>query len=161
MLEGRAPSGSNTDRSAREGTVTFDRNDLMTVKLGDFPVLRGLEKPEDRLLAARPPAEERRVAEEEEADRQLRRVAGTEEQARRGRDGDCLAVEGPGGSGPASNRRMTAAYADSPLAASGSGRNSLSRRAGRLGGWRTARVQTRDRTNQDRDRARTDQRSRG
>ena len=84
LLENRAPEWINADGSPREGAV-LDRNDLMTVERG-LPGMRGLEKPEDRLLAASHRAEERRVAEEEEGQRQFREVREHEEQARRDKE---------------------------------------------------------------------------
>ena len=84
LLENRAPEWINADGSPREGAV-LDRNDLMTVERG-LPGMRGLEKPEDRLLAASHRAEERRVAEEEEGQRQLRDSREREEQARRDKE---------------------------------------------------------------------------
>jgi len=84
LLENRASDWVNADGSPRDGAV-LDRIDLMAVEQG-LPGMRGLEKPEDRLLAASHRAEEHRVAEEEERQRQLREAREREEQARRDKE---------------------------------------------------------------------------
>jgi len=70
LLENRAPEWVNADGSPREGAV-LDLIDVMTVERG-LAGMRGLDKHEDRLLAASRLAEERRNAQEAERQRQLR-----------------------------------------------------------------------------------------
>ncbi len=80
VLEGRAATwkGRSTDS-------VLDRVDLASVEEG-LLWMRALEKDEPALLEASRRAEERRVAEEAERQRQLREARGREEQARRDKE---------------------------------------------------------------------------
>ena len=114
LLEGRAATwkGQPTD-------PVLDRVDLASVEEG-LPWMRALEKDEPALLEASRRAEERRVAEEAERQRQLREAAGTRGTgaARQG-TGDRVAVKGPGGSEPAADRGTTVACASGPFGSLG------------------------------------------
>lgn len=85
LLENRAPEWVNPNGDPRHG-APLDGNDLKTVELG-LSGMRGLDESEERLLAASRLAEEDRVRQEEERQRELREAREREqEEARKARE---------------------------------------------------------------------------
>ena len=125
VLEGRAATWTG-----RPTDPVLDRVDLGSVEEG-LPWMRALEKDEPALLEASRRAEERRVAEEEERQRQLREALEREDQERRDKEQETALrlkdQEEANRRQQEDNRRLRRA-----LAARGSGRDSCLCRAGRL-----------------------------